>query len=380
MIRTAKKIKADGSIEMSNAFQPSEDGRLAVEIESGGSFAETINHQPNGDNEVGSDEEEQQFGADKSGDLTDMAPPNRAVEHKQAALVSDGSNGDIEWSAGSPSMEPCRLAGTLKYEDMVMKFDINDKEILFEEQDGTVPFAAAKKDGRSTAVTVEGESFLQHTDAQGKKSLIHLGSHHEHYHKLTSDSIAGAILAADVESLNASMKLFRAKEEELYQDKYDNAILELGTALASRKVSAVTHKCMFNLFDIYTKMQKKSKVIDEETNKEMAKAEIRDDEEDALISVNSNVSKAAGWGRRRRRENRCPYNHCGNSKFGRCGDGWGLGCIWIFCLNCDCNQGCENHDAKCHCKGGCPVEDYGLIDLLKNRCNQCTSSKAKGCR
>lgn len=307
--------------------------------------------------------------------LDDVDPPSSAVQHKQDALVHSGSNGNIQWNPDGKSMEPCRLAGTLNYEDMVMKFDISNTGILFEEEDGTVPFAAEKKDGSSTAVTVEGESFLQHTDARGRKSLIHLGSHHEHFHKVTSSSIAGAILLATNEKLNASIKLFRAKEQEMYQDKYDNAILELGTALAAQKISAVTHKCMFNLFNIYTKMQKNSKVVDEKTTEEMAKVEIRDDDSESLIAATSNVSKGhAQWGRRRR--HRCPYNHCGNSKFGRCGDGWGLGCIWFFCMNCDCNRGCENHDDKCHCGTGCPVEDYGLIDLLTNRCSKCSASSS----
>jgi hypothetical protein len=118
---TRKVIKSDGGVHtVDEALPPEEEDVDKTEDE----------------------ELDDRFGIDKSQE-NGMEHPEPGVQAKQAALVQEGSKGEIEW--GHLSKEPCHLAGHLKYEDMVMTFDINDTGIIFEEADGTVPFAAQKK-------------------------------------------------------------------------------------------------------------------------------------------------------------------------------------------------------------------------------------------
>jgi hypothetical protein len=314
---------------------------------------------------------------------------NEAVRHAAQRLWHEGSKGSIAWEA--KSAEPCQLVGDLTYEDRTLTFSIKAGEAILTEADGTVLFATnVDTNGGQGAVTVENETFT--LDSSG--ALLHLGKHHRHFHMVNNETALNRIKSADSHTLEASLRRWDASMNTYLNDQYDNSFLELLVALAVQNVTAKHYTCLFSLHAMSGVTKDQSQVIDADTasdwslitmsNEVLDAAEVDETaaqlHEESLLAADEKEHSAQGWPWSRRRRGRCPYNHCGNDKFGRCGDGAGVGCIWIWCWNCDCNWGCEQHDNKCHCtSGGCPWHDFALHWLVIPglSCSRCSHD---GCR
>jgi len=374
-LANADAIKPAGSPESMTQVETTHD-------EDGDDEGEAIIFDPDGDDEGDPD------GDDEDGDAEDAEDAEDADDEDDTYYLQP-AKGTV--TLESLSASPCKVAGDLKYNGMQLSFDFHDKGMSLAEEDGTVIFFAVEEKGTdSIAVTIENENFVNQKNADGTVSLLHMGTHQEHFHKHDAESIKSAVLAANAEQLQASHTLWAAKEKELYKDKYDNAVLELLPAIATHNISGISHNCVLNLRALYNKIQEKSEVVDEETKGEVSKVTTSpkedDDLQESLMSTDSDAEsgrrrrrRRRWWSSRRRsrRRHRCPYNHCGNSQFGRCGDGYGFGCIWVWCYNCDCNLCCETHDHKCHCtSGGCPLHNYGIVSLFGG-CRKC---RHQGCR
>jgi len=306
------------------------------------------------------------------------------VQKKITELQNAGAKGHITWTKLSTA--PCELAGKLTYKDMELTFDLHDLGMTMIEADGTVVYAMETRGENSVVATVEGETFIQKTNiSNGTDALLmlHVGQHHDQFHKHDMASISDLLENAEAEHLDMSNEMFKKQETKLMNDKYDNAILEMFPALAAQSINAVSHTCMFNMYGLFKQVKAKSEVIDEETAEEMEKVTVRDVDP---AGGGASLQQTNWWWSRRRQGKRCPYNRCGNRHFGRCGDGGGMACIWIICWNCDCNYGCEAHDDICHCHGSWGEHQCHptLVPLLtgharsmgKSVCGECSSSRA----